>query len=100
MTNQVQLPKNKDLAVHVISGQQAKEQLGMKMGLVGRLFGSGDEKPGNIAGVVLVTSLASVLFLLWLSAAYPEARVSEAIAGFFGIITTTVGYIYGRTSSQ
>lgn len=94
------LPKDKELAVHVINGAQAKEQLVTKMGLIGRIFGSGEEKAGNIAGFVLVASLIAVLFLLWLSAAYPEARVSEAIAGFFGIITTTVGYIFGRTTSE
>jgi len=96
----VNLPKDKELAVHVINGAQAKEQLGMKMGVIGKVFGAGDEKAGNIAGLVLVASLAAVLFLLWLSAAYPQAKVSEAIAGFFGIITTTVGYIFGRKTSE
>lgn len=100
MTNNIQLPKDKELAAHVISGTQAKEQLVMKMGLVGRIFGSGDEKAGNIAGIVLVSSLVAVLFLLWISAAYPTAKVSEAIAGFFTIITTTVGYIFGRQASE
>ncbi|MBY3228558.1 MULTISPECIES: hypothetical protein [Rhizobium] len=100
MSGNINLPKDKELAAHVINGAQAKEQLGMKMGIIGKVFGSGDEKAGNIAGLVLVASLVAVLYLLWLSAAYPQAKVSEAIAGFFGIITTTVGYIFGRKTSE
>ncbi|NNH46224.1 hypothetical protein HLI03_32065 [Rhizobium laguerreae] len=100
MSGNLNLPKDKDLAVHVINGAQAKEQLVMKMGYLGRIFGSGEEKSGNIAGGVLAISIAAVLFLLWLSAAYPEARLSEAIAGFFTVITTTIGYIFGRKTSE
>ena len=101
MSVNLNLPKDKDLAIHVISGAQAKEQLGMKMGWLGRIFGGGDEKSGNIAGFVLVFSFIAVVFLLWMSAAYPQARgITEAIAGFFTIITTTVGYIFGKKSSE
>ncbi|MBX4901646.1 hypothetical protein HJA83_09895 [Rhizobium bangladeshense] len=100
MSGNLNLPKDKDLAVHVINGAQAKEQLVMKMGWIGRVFGSGDEKAGNIAAIILVSSLIAVLFLLYLSAQYPEAKLSEAIAGFFTIITTTVGYIFGRKTSE
>ncbi|MBY3067450.1 hypothetical protein HFO74_29205 [Rhizobium laguerreae] len=100
MSGNLNLPKDKDLAVHVINGAQAKEQLVMRMGYLGRVFGSGEEKAGNIAGGVLVISITAVLFLLWLSAAYPEARLSEAITGFFTVITTTIGYILGRKSSE
>ncbi|UXS09215.1 hypothetical protein [Agrobacterium tumefaciens] len=100
MSGNLNLPKDKDLAVHMINGAQAKEQLVMKMGWVGRVFGSGDEKAGNIAGIVLVVCIAAVLFLLSLAAVYPEAKLSEAIAGFFTVITTTVGYIFGRKSSE
>jgi hypothetical protein len=100
MTSNLQLPKDKDLAVHVLNGAQAKEQMNLKMGWMGRVFGSGDEKVGNIAGAVLIVSIAAVLLLLWLSAVYPDAKLSEAIAGFFTVITTTVGYIFGRKSSE
>lgn len=96
----IQLPKDKELAVHMINGEQAQKQLGMKMGWVGKVFGGGEEKAGNIAGVVLIASLVAVLFLLFLWALYPDARLSEAITSFFGVITTTVGYIFGRNSKN
>lgn len=100
MVNNINLPRDKDLAAHVINGEQAKQQLGMKMGWIGRIFGGGDEKSGNIAGFVLVASLIAVIFLLWLSVKYPQAQLSQAITGFFTVITTTVGYIFGRQSSE
>ncbi|ANL48662.1 hypothetical protein AMC87_CH04041 [Rhizobium phaseoli] len=100
MNGNLNLPKDKDLAVHVINGAQVKEQLGMKMGWIGRIFGSGDEKAGNIAAFILVASLLAVLFLLYLSAVHPEAKLSEPITGFFTVITTTVGYILGRKTSE
>lgn len=98
--NTIKLPEDKDLAAAVIDGQNTSRQMQMKIGKIGSFVGSGDEKPGNIAFVVLAACFVAILFLLWLHAAYPEARLTEAIASFFTVITTTLGYIYGRKSSE
>lgn len=100
MTGIANLPKDKDLAVHVINGTHAKEQLEVRMGGLGKLLGGGDEKPGNIAAVVLFIAMIALAIVLLVSVLKPEAQLREAITGFFGIITTTIGYIFGRKTSE
>ncbi len=96
--NEISLPKNAAIATKVIEAQHTTRK--MELGLVGKLFGGGLEKSGNIAGIILLCSFLAVMTLLVLSAIYPEAKFSEATAGFFGIITTTVGYMFGKNSKE
>ncbi|WP_457814156.1 hypothetical protein U8C43_23875 [Sinorhizobium meliloti] len=96
--NEVGLPKNSALASKVIEAQHTTRK--MELGLMGKLFGGGSEKNGNIAATVLLASFVAIMTLLVLSAVYPTASLSQPIAGFFGIITTTVGYIFGRKTSE
>lgn len=94
------LPNDKALAGKIIDAEAGNATRRMEMGWIGAAFGAEAEKPGNIAAAVLCFSLIAVLVLLWLSAKYPAAQMSEAIAGFFTIITTTIGYIFGRSHNK
>lgn len=94
MNNTVGLPSSPAIAKKVLD-ERHKER-----GFLGKFFGGREHAPTNIAGFVLICSLLAVVLLLWLSAAYPNARLTEAIAGFFGVITTTIGFIFGRTTSE
>lgn len=96
--NEISLPKNAAVATKVIEAQHTTRK--MELGWIGKIFGGGVEKNGNIAGIVLLLSFLAVMTLLVFSALYPEAKLSEAVGAFFGIITTTVGYIFGKNSKE
>lgn len=94
MSNTIGLPSSPAIAKQVLDDRH-KER-----GVLGKFFGGKEHAPTNIAGFVLGLSAMAVLFLLTLAAIYPEARLTEAIAGFFGIITTTLGFMFGRSKQE
>ena len=98
--NRIQLPEDKKLASQVLVAQNENERRKILMGKFGEYLGGGDEKSGNIAFIVLAGSFLALMVLLVLSALYPEAKLNEAMTGFFTVITTTIGYIFGRNTSD
>ena len=70
------------------------------MGIIGLLLGGANEKPGNIAGFVIVVSICAIfVVLLW----FPDnASLSkkDAVTFFGGIITLALGYVFGRGSAS
>jgi hypothetical protein len=76
--------------------------ISQKMGWLGRCFGYGEEKKGNIAGVAFVASLlllvCVVLGTIWAST--PETRqiLGNLITPLFGVMTGSLGYLTAKKS--
>jgi hypothetical protein len=82
-------------ALHVAKSREKQ----IDMGLIGRLFGSVSEKPGNIAGLIV---LASFLLLTGILFCYPDSQSlskKDALAIVAGFITLGLGFLFGRSSN-
>lgn len=92
------LPKNAEIASKVIDAQHTTRK--MEMGLLGKLFGGGSEKNGNIAGFVLIISFGALGLIAYLVPSLVEQYAREIVTAIFSLITLTVGYIFGQKSSS
>jgi len=73
------------------------------MGIVGSLFGGIHEKPGNIAGLAIVVSLAILVMVFFVSYFWPNTNnvpVGELMTLFGGIITLALGYLFGKSTKD
>ena len=70
------------------------------MGWIGRIFGSVQDKPGNIAGIAILASFMVLVAVLFASAKDPNFKTDALIPVFTGIITLALGYLFGKGSSS
>ena len=68
------------------------------MGWVGWAFGNVTEKPGNIAAVAIVGAFFAIMFLSYVSPKTDGFPLRELLTLFGGIITTALGFLFGRSS--
>src|SRR5438309_3194304 len=69
----------------------------MARGAMGWLLGSGTEKPGNIAGLVVVVSFLLLAGVLVFGADTPSFSKKDALLLVASFITLSLGYIFGRS---
>ena len=74
-----------------------KETRKLEMGWAGQLFGWATEKPGNIAGISIVSSLIMIAILAIFPPSDPRVPLSELFTLFGGIITLALGFLFGRS---
>lgn len=64
----------------------------MELGWIGLVFGGASEKPGNIAAVLLISSLLVSL----VASIFPFAAPSGAVKTLEGLAALALGYLFGR----
>lgn len=79
----------KELGAFQAESHHARKMKEMEVGWLGRLFGSGDEKIGNIVGFIVVIS--SVLLFVELF----RDGDAEIKTSLIGMITLGLGYLFG-----
>jgi hypothetical protein len=67
--------------------------------LIGTVFGMDSEKPGNIAAFSFLVAAALFLIVLFMPAA-ADVPKKEALITFGGIMTTALGFVFGRTTAS
>ncbi len=76
--------------------------IAQKMGWVGKCFGYGEEKKGNIAGIAFVASLVLLIFVVLgtVFATTPETKqvLGNLITPLFGVMTGSLGYLTAKKS--
>lgn len=99
----VEPPKDKSQAKKEAAffDHEAKKQK-TNLGWVGAVWGSRQEKPGNIAAIV---ALIILLFIGWLihfgmNSDGGFSTVEDAVAVFSSILTLILGYLFGSSSSD
>ena len=71
----------------------------IEVGVLGKLFGSAAEKPGNIAGfAILAFALMFAGVLVW-GADTPSFSKKDMLVLIGGFISLTLGFIFGRSTS-
>jgi hypothetical protein len=75
--------------------QQAAKKL--EFGWMGRVFGDVAHKPGNIAGTAMLLGFAGIILVaIWM----PSGADKASLLTLFGtIITGSIGFVFGRTTS-
>ncbi len=93
------MPTDPKAQGRVVEARAAQEARQAEMGFMGRLFGGALEKPGNIAGFVIVASVLGIVgALIWLPDGGSLTK-KDAVTIFGGFITLVLGYIFGRSSN-
>jgi hypothetical protein len=90
MANQVTLPDDANV-------QQTAKKL--EIGWMGLIFGDASEKPGNIAALAILLSFVGIMAVaIWVPDTGGTPK-SELITLFGGIITGSIGFLFGRSTS-
>ena len=75
------------------------EKVKNERGALGHLWGARSEKSGNIAGILVVFCLATIVFVF-----YSDQNSSlsmtpkDILSAFSSLITLALGYLFGRNS--
>lgn len=67
--------------------------------MMGKIFGSATEKPGNIVGLVILVSFAILAAILILDIDSPTLSKKDAMLMVAGFITVSLGFLFGRATS-
>ena len=95
---QPELPRNSALAGKVIEGHYQNEQARIDRGLIGNLFGGRNSVPANVAAIIALISGIALTFAALYWAGSAEFGYKDAISALSGLVTLTVGYLFGRSS--
>jgi hypothetical protein len=92
------LPADPKARTRLVEARAAKEARKLEIGAMGELFGGASEKPGNIAGFVIVAAVLGIIgALIWLPDGGSFGK-RDAVTAFGGFITLALGYVFGRGS--
>ncbi len=86
----IELPDHPELASQVIQSNLREAE----MGYIGRLFGSREHAPTNIAGIIIIVGAIALLALAFLPVPDPSIR-SDLVKVFGGILFAALGYLFG-----
>jgi hypothetical protein len=90
----IRLPEDRELASKVIESEQYRQQRSYEMGIIGRLTGDAQHKPGNI--VVFVVILCFTFLTIIVFDHDPDLPKKEIIFSIISVITLALGYFFGK----
>ena len=96
----IELPDDKELAGKIVEAETQHTSRKMEMGWIGRFFGGATEKPGNIAGAVIVLSIAMIAMASFASPGDQQFPRRELFTLFGGLATLALGYLFGRSATD
>jgi hypothetical protein len=95
---EIQVDDREIARLNALHAHKSKEKQ-IEMGLIGKLFGSVAEKPGNIAGLIMIAfCLMFGGVLMWGNDA-PSLSKKDELVLIGGFISLTLGFIFGRSTS-
>jgi hypothetical protein len=99
MANQVNLPKDKELAKQVLDNHNELEKQRVVQGYLGKLWGSSSSIPNNIAALASIVLIATGIFYTFCTMNLSQDKISLPIKDFWAIIspliTLAIGYLFG-----
>ena len=98
MGTEMRLPSDPKLAGRVLQSHADTAAKKMERGAMGWLFGMSSEKPGNIAGFAFIASAIMLIIVLYAPAS-ADLPKGEAITAFLGIMTASLGFLFGRATN-
>jgi hypothetical protein len=94
-----ELPSEPELQVKVLEFDAQHRSKKLDQGWIGWLFGSSSEKNGNIAGMSLIVLLLTFVCIIFFYPSNTDLTKKDAVTIVAGIITTILGFIFGRASA-
>ena len=98
--DELKLPNDTKLAGKLIEGHVRKEQAKIDRGSIGVLFGSRNSVPANVAAIIALVTSLTFLIAIFCWAGGKDFTYKEAAAALSGLITLTLGYLFGRASKD
>lgn len=89
------LPADPAVAKEVITAQSAASKTKLDRGIIGIIFGTKDHAPNNVAGIVVLFSLISIIFLASTDGEPPHH--DKAISILVPILSMFGGFMFGRS---
>jgi hypothetical protein len=89
------LPDERKSPRKIVEDSRKVEDARVERGLLGIVFGTRNEKAGNIAGLALVLLIILFLFV-YFGPDLPGFTKGAALAMIFSAFTGTLGYIFGQ----
>lgn len=104
MANQINLPKDKDLAKQVLDSQSEIARQRADQGALGEIWGSSTSIPNNIAALSIVILLITGITYTFIVLSQPDNQSGLSIKDFWAIIvpliTLAIGYLFGDKSKK
>jgi hypothetical protein len=94
--SKLELPENPKLASQVLSTHADQEALKLRRGIMGWLFGMGEEKQINVGAFAFIfSSLMFIAVYLWGpdGTDFPKGQVTTV---FGGLMSAALGYVFGQ----
>ena len=104
MANQINLPKDKELAKQLLDNHNELEKEKIQQGVLGKIWGSSTSIPNNIAALLILLLLLSGLIYSCSAFNISPEKISLPIKDFWLIITPlitlSIGYLFGDKSKK
>jgi hypothetical protein len=95
----LELPENEIIATKLIETDSIKDQRRREQGVMGVLFGSSTNQPGNVAGFAIIIACVMVGVLLYAPASADVPR-RELLTLFASIVPGALGYYFGSRNGS
>jgi hypothetical protein len=99
VNNELKLPKDVELAKQVLANNSIIEQQLVNRGYLGKLWGSAQSVPNNIAALTIIILISTGVIYTLLTLLLPADKISLSIKDFWSIITPlitlAIGYLFG-----
>lgn len=92
-------PIDPELQNVVVQAQMTDAHRRREMGVIGGFIGGGAEKPGNVAYFAIVYSFTVILVICFLPDS-PSLPKRELFTLFGGIVTSALGFLFGRSTRR
>ncbi|CAN7170181.1 hypothetical protein [Brevundimonas sp. LjRoot202] len=84
-----------DLTQGASLAAEAREARKLELGLVGKMFGGGEEKAGNFGAVAFALSLIGLVAVLFLMPGSDEAK-PQAVTILGSVVSGALGFVIGK----
>lgn len=94
------LPRNTELAKHVIDAQTAAASAKLERGLLGWIFGTRSGAPFNVASLTVVIGLITICATAVFGSDGAGFGRKEIIAAALNLVTLSLGYLFGKSQAK
>jgi hypothetical protein len=98
MLDQIKLTGDNKIDGKIVENHLRNEATKVDRGFIGDLLGSPNSIPRNVASVIALVSASVFLFSIMLWAGNEGFGYKDAVAATSGLLTLTIGYLFGRSS--
>lgn len=104
MSNQIILPKDKELAKQVLDNHNELERQRVDQGILGKIWGSSSSIPHNIAALSIIVLILTGILYTYFCLGLKTEEVTLPIKDFWAIITPlitlAIGYLFGDKTKK